>query len=107
MARTLRPAIMVVDDRRDAAGISIALFGEYRVRPRRARIDREAGRAIAAHFGAADVFQYRSRLLEIGGEFVRRHVEDALVIIAVTGQLVPRSDDALDQRRIAFGDPAQ
>src|SRR3546814_9920500 len=34
-------------------------------------------------------------------------VEDALVIIAVTGQLVPRSDDALDQRRIAFGDPAQ
>src|SRR3546814_7442102 len=52
MARALRPAIMVVDDRRDAAGISIALFGEHRVRTRRARIDREAGREIgSAHVG--------------------------------------------------------
>ena len=32
---------------------------------------------------------------------------DQLVAMAVAGQLVPRRDDAPDQRRVALGDPAQ
>src|SRR3546814_16359517 len=49
----------------------------------------------------------RPCLLEVGGEFVGGHVENALVIIAVAGQLMPRRDAALDKGGIAFGDPAQ
>ncbi len=107
MARTLRPAIMIVDHGRDARRIGIALFGEHRVRPRRARIDREARRTIAAHLRSAEVFEDGPRLLEVRGEFVRRHIEHAFVIVTVAGKLVPRRDDALDQRGIAFGNPPQ
>ena len=98
---------MVVNDRRDAARIGIALFGKHRMRPRRARIDREARRAIAADRDPAEVFEDRPRLCEVGGEIAGRHREDALVIIAVAGKFMPRRDDAPDQRRIAFGDPAE
>ena len=67
-ARRFGPAIMVVHDRRDAGRIGIALLGQDRVRPRRARIDREARRAIAGHARPRRILDRRARPREIGAE---------------------------------------
>src|SRR3546814_8765993 len=77
------------------------------MRPGRARVDRKARGAIAAHRRPAQILKDRSRLLKVGREFVGGQGEDAPMIIAMAGQFVPRLDDPPNQRGIAFGDPTQ
>ncbi len=61
------------------------------MRPGRAFIGREARRAISRHRDATRVLQRLARPGEIGAELAGIHGEDALMVPAMAGQLMPCS----------------
>jgi hypothetical protein len=77
------------------------------VRPGRARVDREAGGAIAGHALAAGLFERIARTGQIGGKARGIEREHAGMVPAVAGDLVPGLRDARDQARVALRHPAE
>ena len=106
-ARCVAPAVMVVRNRRDARRIGIALPGKFLVRPRSARVDGEARRAVSGHLATTDVFQNAARPSQVFRKFGRREGKYALVIVSVAGEFMPGIDNRTDRLRHAFGHPAE
>src|SRR3569623_1628290 len=68
MPGRVRPAVMVVPQRRDARRIGIAFLGEHPVCPRRTLVDRKAQCAIAGELLARGILQRGPRALEVGAK---------------------------------------
>ena len=62
--------------------------------PRGARVDREARRAVAARLSSRGVLDGLARAREIGAELFGGEGEDAVMVPAVAGDLVPGLGDA-------------
>src|SRR5471032_2312520 len=100
-------AVVVVAYRVDAGTVAVARLQQDIERPQVGRTDREAGRAIAKHGLAADLFQQVLAEHDVAGVFVAALIAGAAVRVAVAGQLVAVGDDGAHDGRVAFGDPAQ
>ena len=77
------------------------------MRPRRARVDRKAGRAVAGDGPAAGILQHLAGAGDVCGKGLRAKGEYPRVVPAVAGQFVPGIDDAPHQGAVARRHPAQ
>ena len=77
------------------------------MRPVVAAIDREAGSAVTLDLGIDDVLKDRLGEHDVGKECIGREFREALVSVAVAGDLVAYGRDPPDQLREAFRDPAK
>ncbi len=83
------------------------MFRQHVMRPRIARIDREARRPVSGDRLPARILQNGAGAHEVRGEFITAKREDARVVIAMAGKFVPAIDDGAHCGGVAFGDPAQ
>ena len=84
-----------------------ALLGEDRERGIRRALHRPLRRAEGRHGLSDDLLQRVAALSKVLAELLERHLEDAAVQVAVTGDLVPRVRDPPDERRALTRDPAE
>ena len=73
--------------------VAKARLQEDVIGPRRAPVDRKCGRAVREGPAAGRVGDHLDRAIQVGAKLVRRLVVHARMCVAVTGGLVPATDD--------------
>src|SRR5262249_14563871 len=98
--RRARTAVAVVQDRKRAGVVPESLLHQDLERPRLPRPDRKIRRAVADDRRADEVLEPTLGTADVLAKFFGRQPVDALVPIAVAGDLVTATRDRPDERRM-------
>src|SRR6185312_17321111 len=105
--RGARDTVAIVTDGKDRGVVFEAQIDQHIQRPQRSARDREAGRPVAEHALAEEALEKALGARGLLPELALRLVVDQLMGEAMTGDLVPRSGDALHQARRLLSHPAE